>query len=516
MFAALTSVANAQIADADGLLVDIPEPPEARSELPTPIPMVYEFMGGLMAGEYDICLANFDVQTFLALIFDRQLQRMDQADYRELFSYQIQTQRNEFRFLSKIMNRVAGGAKIDYSNPRYHKQIQSKVVVKIDTTRGKFDFIVYCRFNKDRWYIYDYVLNNQRLTLTFRDALKGVGIDNYVASLRPFYGEKRGFRPIRSKEFEFGFMVPSDYLTRENLSSALLASVGAFDGQFLLHVQAATYDEPQNLSQVGKAIKESLLPFQPRLFDQWKSELAGVEIGNVLFHFLKNNKRLFTHMVLIPLGKRLVVLNFYHSSLQLMKHMTNMREKILETLNLPKIEALGGVLPGEIPDELTVSGSNEFGEIDSNLEPAFQGSDEITISPSQPTWEASPSQPGDAGDTGDAGAEPGVSNEEDNTLRPDSFTGGDSDYPDPPTVDDDAAGDDVPPPPEPSDEDVPPPPEPSDDDVPAPPEPPDDSAAGNDDTAAPPADDPSYGDGGANIDDDDYYPGPSDGGDVSF
>lgn len=506
MVLALVPVSFAQGADPDGLLVDIPEPPGARSELPTPIPMVYEFMGGLMAGEYDICLANFDVGTFLKLIFDRQLQRMDPAEYRELFSFQIQTQRNEFRFLSKIMNRVAGGAKIDYSNPRYHKQVQSKVVVKIDTTQGKFEFVVYCYYLKDRWYIYDYVLNNQRLTDTFRNALKGVGIDNYVAGLRPFYGEKRGFRPIRNKEFEFSVMVPSDYLIRENVSQALLASVGAFDGQFLMHVQAATYDEPQNLSQVGKAIKESLMPFQPRLFDQWKSELAGVEIGHVLFHFLKNNRRLFTHMVLIPLGKKLVVLNFYHGSLQLMKHMTNLRERIIETLSLPKIEAIGGILPGEIPDELTVSGANEFGEIDSYQEPAFQGSDEITITPSQPgssdepAWESTPPPPSDEEPVDD-----------DTTLRPDSFTGGDSgdsgedsDYPDPPSVDDEA-GDDIPPPPEPSDDDVPPPPEPSDDD-----------SAGDSSGDTPPPDG-SYGDGGSNVDDDDYYPGPSDdGGEVAF
>ncbi|HMM59812.1 MAG TPA: hypothetical protein PKC25_06720, partial [Candidatus Rifleibacterium sp.] len=70
MVLALVPVSFAQGADPDGLLVDIPEPPGARSELPTPIPMVYEFMGGLMAGEYDICLANFDVATFLKLIFD--------------------------------------------------------------------------------------------------------------------------------------------------------------------------------------------------------------------------------------------------------------------------------------------------------------------------------------------------------------------------------------------------------------------------------------------------------------
>ncbi|MEW6711559.1 MAG: hypothetical protein AB1403_17180, partial [Candidatus Riflebacteria bacterium] len=46
----------AQISDADALLVDIPEPPEARSELPSPVPMVYQFMGALMDGEFDICL----------------------------------------------------------------------------------------------------------------------------------------------------------------------------------------------------------------------------------------------------------------------------------------------------------------------------------------------------------------------------------------------------------------------------------------------------------------------------
>lgn len=487
----LASVANAQIVDADGLLVDIPEPPGARSELPSPIPMVYEFMGGLMGGEYDVCLANFDVQTFLALLFDRQLKRMSEPEYKELYSYQVQTHRNEFRFLAKIMNRVAKGAKISYSDPRYHKKVQSKVVISIDTTKGKFALEVYCRYANEKWAIYDYVLNNQRLTNTFKEAVKGMGIDNYAASMRPFYSEKRGFRPIRSKDFEFSFMVPTDYQIRENVSPALLASVGAFEGQFLLHVQAATYDTPQNLTQIGAAIKESLMPFEPRLFDQWKADLAGVEIGNVLFHFLKNNKRLYTHMVIIPLGRKLVVLNFYHSSLQMLKHMTNLREKILETLALPKIEAAGGVLPGEIPDELTVAGGNDFGEIDSYKEPAFQGSDEITITPAADgdgTWTTSdpPEIP-----------PPPADDSSDDTLRPDSYTSGDdSDYPEPPPPpgmdeDDDAApsgnedGDPIPP--TDGDEDVPPPPPTG-----------------------------SYGDGGASGDDDDYYPGPSDGGDVSF
>lgn len=468
----LASVATAQITDADGLLVDIPEPPGARSELPSPIPMVYEFMGGLMAGEFDTCLANFDPQTFLALLYDRPLKRLTPAEYQELFSYQVQTHRNEFRFLAKIMNRVASGAKISYSDPRYHKKVQSKVVIRIDTTKGKFNLEVYCRFIKERWFIYDYVLNNQRLTATFKAALVGVGINNYIDSMRPFYGERRGFRPIRNKEFGFSFMVPSEFQIRENISPALLAAVGGFEGQFLLHVQAATYDTPQTLSQIGAAIKESLLPFQPRLFDQWKADLAGVEIGNILFHFLKNNKRLFTHMVIIPLGRKLVVLNFYHSSLQLLKHMTNVREKILETLALPKIEAAGGVLPGEIPDELTISGAGEFGEIDSYQEPAFQGSDEITINPSaddsDDTWTTSdpPEIPPPDGENSDG------------MLQPDTYTaGGYNDYPDPP-----------PPPDMDEDDDIPPPP-----------------PSG------------SYGDGsGSGGDDDDYYPGPSDGGDVSF
>jgi len=490
-FVMTTSAGLAQIAGADGLLVDIPEPPGARSELPSPIPMVYEFMGAMMAGEYDICLANFDVQTFLALLFDRQIKRLNAEEYNELFSYQIQTHRNEFRFLSKVMNRVAGGAKISYSDPRYHKAVQSKVVIRLDTTRGKFEFVVYCRFSNERWFIYDYVLNGQRLTSIFKDALRGVGVDNYMSFLRPFYGERRGFRPIRNRDYEFGFLVPSDFQIKENVSPALLASVGAFDGQFLLHVQAATYDEPQNLAQVGTAIKESLMPFSPRLFDQWKSELAGVEIGNVLFHFLKGDKRLYTHMVLIPLGRKLVVLNFYHSSLELLKHMTNIRERIMETLTLPKIEAIGGIMPGEIPDELTISTASDFGEIDSYQEPAFESSsDEITISPTEDSsgWTTSVSTELPPPD----GNEPDM-------LQPDSF--GYDDYPEPPpppTDDMSQPADDMAQP----DEDTTPPDfyneDSSDDDVPPPPPPPDGS----------------YGDGTSFGDDDDDYSGG--GSEVSF
>ncbi len=482
----LASVAQAQIVDADGLLVDIPEPPGARSELPSPIPMVYQFMGALMDGEYDSCLANFDVQTFLVILFDRQLKRMSPDEFSELYSYQVATHRNEFRFLAKIMNRVAKGAKISYSDPRYHKKVQSKIVVRIDTTQGKFNLEIYCRYINERWFVYDYVLNNQRLTSTFRNSIGKTRIDNYVSQLRPFYTERRGFRPIRSKEFGFSFMVPNDYSIRENVSSALLASVSAFDGQFLLHVQAATYDTPQTLSQVGVAIKESLMPFSPRLFDQWKSDLAGVEIGNVLFHFLKNDKRLFTHMVIIPLGRKLVVLNFYHSSIQLLKNMTTLRDKIMETLILPKIEAAGGLLPGEIPDELSVSGGNDFGELDSYQEPGFDTSDDITITPADPdaanNWTTNTST-----------ELPPPDDNDDSMLRPDSYVPvpdndtsyGSDDYPEPP------------PPPSYDDDDY------ISDDYPEPPPPP------------PP--DGSYGDGsGTGGDDDDYYYGSGEGSEVSF
>lgn len=437
-----------------------------------------------MDGQFDICLSNLDVETFLAILFDRQIKRMGKEEYNELYSFQIQSHRNEFRFLAKVMNRVAKGAKISYSDPRYHKKVQSKIVIRLNTNRGKFEFIVYCRYNGERWMVYDYVLNGQRLSSTFRDALKGVGVSNYVAGMRPFYGERKGFRPIRNKDFDFSIMVPSDFQIRENVSAALLASVDAFNGQFLMHVQAAEYDEPQNLPQVGKAIKETLMPFSPRLYDQWKSELAGVEIGNVLFHFIKNKKLLFTHMVIIPLGKKLIVINFYHSSLQLLKHMTNLRERVMETVALPKLEAVGGVLPGEIPDELTLSGSgNELG-IDEGSD--FQESGDITLTPDEPSLEPEPTPEPDNSDS----EIPPPPDDSGDMLTPDSYVdGGDSEYPDPP-----------PPPPDGDQpiEEVGEDEQPSDDEVPPPPPP-----------------DGSYGDGAGTGGDDDYYD-PSGGSDVSF
>lgn len=379
----LCSSANAQSSYYDGLLKDIPEPPESKAELPSPIPMVYQFMGAMMDGDFDVCLSNFDVDTFLRLIYGRNLNRMDKSDLKELYSYQVQTHRNEFRFLAKVMHRVAEGARIDYSNPRYHKKIQSKVVVRLDTNRGRFDFEVYCCFLRDRWYVYDYVLNNQRLTQTFRESLKGVSVNQYLTMLRPFYNDKISFRPFKNEKFDFSMQVPRNFELKEKISDALLATLSAFDGRFLLHVQAATYEKPQNLSQVGELIKTSLTNFQPRLYDQWKGELAGVEVGNILFHFMMGERRLFAHMVLIPLGKKLVVLNFYHSSLQMMKHMTNLRDKMLRSMSLPKLEAMGGILPGEIPDELTID-NNDFAE-DESLEV-----DSSSMARNNDSWESTP------------------------------------------------------------------------------------------------------------------------------
>lgn len=367
MIVPMAKVSVAQINRTQrGLLADIPEPPDARTELPSPVPMVYTFMGALMDGEYDACLSNFDVQTFLELLYGKNLTRLDQDELNELFSYQIQTHRNEFRFLSKVMNRVANGARIDYSDPRYNGKAQCKVVIRLDTNRGRFDYEVFCRYTRGRWFVYDYVLNKQRLTQVFRDSVKGVSVTRYLDSLRPFYGPIKGTRPLRNKEYEFSMFVPTNYQLREKISPNLLATLSGLEGQFLLQVQAANYDTPQTLAQVGKAIKDTLMPFNPRLYDQWKGDVAGVEIGNVLFHFTQGNRILYCHMVLIPLGKKLVVMNFYHSTLQIMKHMTNIRETILRSLSLPKAEAAGGLMPGQFVEDIKINETgNEFGDTSS-------------------------------------------------------------------------------------------------------------------------------------------------------
>lgn len=367
MIVPMATVSVAQIPnDPHGLLADIPEPPGAKTELPSPIPMVYRFMDALMDGNYDVCLSNFEVETFLKLLYGGGLNRLELEERRELLSYQIQTHRSEFRFLSKVMNRVAAGAKIDYSDPRYHGKVQSKVIIRLDTNRGRFDFQVFCCYTKGRWYVYDYVLNNQRLTQTFRDSIQNVSASKYLETLRPYYSPLKGTRPLRNKEYEFSMLVPSTYELHENVSPTLLATLTALNGQFLLHVQAANYDQPQTLAQVGKSIKETLMPFNPRLYDQWKADIAGVEIGNILFHFTQGNRLLFCHMVLIPLGKKLVVLNFYHSTLQIMKHMTNIRENMVRSLTLPRIEAAGGVPTGGFATDINYPGSdNDFGDASS-------------------------------------------------------------------------------------------------------------------------------------------------------
>ncbi len=495
---------QAQVVDANALLVDIPEPPGARSELPSPVPMVYEFMGGVMDGEYDKCLSNFHVRSFLEILFGRQLSRLSPAESQELYSYQVQTHRNEFRFLAGIMNRVAKGAKISYSDPRYHKKVQAKIVIRLHTTKGKFEFVVYCRFAEERWWVYDYILNGQRLSHVFRSALKNVRVNTYTNSLKPFYKDKRGFRPIRNKEYDLSIYVPNTFKIKEKVSPALLAAVSAFGGQFLLHIQAAQYDEPQTLSQVGQSIKDSLMPFQPRLYDQWKSELAGVEIGHVLFHFLKGGKRLYTHMVIVPLGKKLIVLNFYHNSLQMLKHMTNLREKMIESLALPKIEASGGVLPGEFPDEITLNASNDFGSLESGND--FGGND-IKVSSDMPSELEPPSgfdvdddnyvdefsDPSNL-DPGESEIPPPTEDEAAGMLTPDSYGsgGGNDDYPEPP------------PPPPLDDEDM---------GVAQ------DNTYGGDDEIPPPPPPGSYGDGSGSVggDDDDYFtPEPGEGSEVSF
>lgn len=360
---------------AESLLVDIPRP---RTGLPSPVPMVYEFTGALLDGNFDICLANTDINTFLQILFDRQLARLSQADLKELYSYQIQSHRNELRFLSRIMHRVAPEARVTYSDPQYHQQVQSMIVVTLHTTVGRFELIIYSRFIDDRWYVYDYVLNNQRLTRVYLESLRGMSPRAYINALRPFYRNDRTYTEIRNRDFDIRFDIPRDFEVSENLPGGLLAVVSAFEGQFLLHIQGAEYDQPQNLSEVGEAIKDTLMPFDPRLYDQWTSDIAGVEVGHVLFHFLNENRRLYNHMVLVPLGKKLVVFNFYHTSLELMKHMTNIRERILDSLSLPELEAKGGLLPGELPDDLYAV--NDFSHIDSYRPPAAS-SGEITISP---------------------------------------------------------------------------------------------------------------------------------------
>jgi len=471
----------AQISDADGLALDIPEPPEAKQELPSPIPMVYEFVGGLMGGDQDKCLANFDVGTFLGQIFGPPLKRLNPSESQELFSYQVQTQRNEFRFLSRIMHRLAKDAKFNYSNPRSHNNIQSKIVVNMKTTKGNHVLELYARFGNDRWAIYDYILDGKRFTQGFKDGLGNLKLDGYIASLRPYYDRFPGTRTVKNDEYGISLKVPSRFHLKEKINPNLLATLSGLDGQFLLHVQAAQYSSPQNLNQVAGEIKNTILPFKPRLYDQWKTDIVGVDIGNVLFQFEKNGKMLFTQMVIVPMGSKLVVLNFYHGSLAVMKNLTNVREKILESLTLTKIEARGGDLsiPGDDLGLPSTGAPNEIPPVSDQYPTTDGGQPDTTATFAAP--EIPPPNPG-----------------EDMGINPDSGT----DTPENPP----------PPPPDVSEEDPPPPPpDEGGDEIPPPPPPEDGSqSSGNEDEAPPPPPPPPPDDGDA------PPPDQGDGSDVSF
>jgi len=352
---------SGQAPDVSGLADDIPEPPEAKQELPSPVPMIYEFIAGIMAGDQDRCLVNFDVKTFLSILFGKQIRLMSPSDFDELYAYQVQSQRNEFRFLSKVMNRLAKDAKFYYSNPRFHQKVQSKVVIKLKTTKGDYEFIIYCRYIDEKWYVYDYVLDGKRFSEIFKQGFGNMKLDDYIRSLRPFYDDDIRFRSWKNDEFGIAMRLPNYFLVKQKVNPGLLFSISALENQFLMQIQAAVYSKAQTLKQVAAEIKQTIMPLKPRLYDQWKTAIAGVDIGNVLFQFEKNGKLLFAHMVIIPIGEKLVVLNFYHNSLQLMKHFTNLREKILDSIKLTKVEALGGdmsipaddaSLPGKTPTEI--------------------------------------------------------------------------------------------------------------------------------------------------------------------
>lgn len=443
--------------DDSGLVLDIPEPPEAKNELPSPIPMIYEFIGGLMAGDYDKCLTNFHVRTLLAITFPGQLKNLLEPDERELYAYQIQVQRSEFRFLARMLVRLAKGAEIKYSNPRFQTN-QCKVVVTMKTTRGIVELALYARYVDEKWQIYDYVLNNKRYSDAFRKGLTGMKVEDYIANLRPLYGPTKRFHDLKNDDFGFSMKIPDFFKVKEKVSPALLYSASGFGGQFLMHVQGAAYDQPRNLKQAAADIKQSIVAFKPKLYDQWKAEIGGIDIGNIMFQFEKNGKLLFTHMCIIPLGPRLLVLNFYHNSLPMLKNMSAMREKMLESIRLPKVEAGAEVaIPAE--DSSLPAGNQET--------PGTT----IEIQPSAP-----PTLPTTPPDT------PQMANTNDNPPPPPPDTG-------------DESGDNPPPPPPPDtgegSMDTPPPPPPDTGDGSGdnpPPPPPPDTGDGSGDTPPPPPD----------------------------
>ncbi|MBI3039039.1 hypothetical protein HYY75_08330 [bacterium] len=335
---------------------DIPDPPGSENELPSPIPVVQDFINGLMDGQYDKCLANFHIRTFLSILFSDQIQNLGKKEYMELYSYQIQAQRNEFRFLSRIMNRLAKGAKFYYSNPRL-KNTQCKVLIKVKTTKGFQNFTVYGRYVEDQWQIYDYVINNKRYSDAFKKGMGNKKIFEYIKELRPIYGSEFKYSLINNNEFNIDLKIPEYFKVREKVSPGLLFSISAFEGQILIHVQGRMYSKPQGLKEVASQLKSTLLPLHPKLFDQWKGDIAGVDIGHIIFRFEKSGKNLFAHMVIIPLGTNLVVLNFYHNSFPLLKNFTNIRDRIIESLTLKKIEAAGTENVYIPPDDSTLPGN---------------------------------------------------------------------------------------------------------------------------------------------------------------
>lgn len=456
-----TALHAQQIDDLSTLADDIPEPPGAGQELPSPIPMIYEFVGGMMAGDFDKCLANFDVKTFMALMFGgKKLKYMSPSEYSELYSYQLQSQRNEFRFLTKVMYRLAKDAKFNYSNPRFHGKVQCKVNVQLRTTKGTFEFVVYCRFSGERWIVYDYALNGKRYSETFKGTIANVKMDDYLRQLRPFYDEEMRYRQLKNDAFGISMKVPEYVNIRDKVSPSILYSISGLNGQLLIHIQAATYSTPQTLKQVAAEIKRSIMPFKPKLYDQWRTDIAGVDIGHILFRFEKNGKMLYTHMIIIPMGQKLVVVNFYHSSLQLMKHYSTIRDKIFESLSLPKIEAMGGDLSIPSEDATLPSGKTTPSEL-----PGY--GDQAPSSP--PVEEIPPPPPGEEG-----------------TLVPDTGLPPDTtEEPPPPPSEENG---EVPPPPPADGSEVPPPPPPEDGSEEPPPPPPED---GSETPPAPPADDGS-------------------------
>lgn len=449
--------------DAAGLAIDIPEPPDAKNELPSPIPMIYEFVGGLTKGEYDQCLQHYNVSTLLSLLFTGQLKGLLEPDQKELYAYQCQAQRNEFRFLARMLNRLAKGGEVKYSNPRFQKN-QCRVRVNLKTPRGSVDLDLYSRYVDEKWQVYDYTLNNKRYSESFKKGLGGVKAEDYIKILRPVYGTEYKYKEVKNTDFGFNLKVPDTFKVREKVSPALLFSVSGFDGAFLLHVQAASYDQPKSLKTVAAEIKQSIMPFKPKLFDQYKADIMGNEIGHVLFQFEKNGKMLYTHMMILPLAERLLVFNFYHNSLPLLKNMTNIREQMIDSLRLPGIQ--GGATEITIPAD------------DSSL-PAQTT---VSTTPTPDTQEP-PTEPTPPPDTQDP--------------PPPPENGEDGDVPPPPPPPDEGGGDNVPPPPPPDGGeggDVPPPPPPDGGeggDVPPPPPP--DGGEGGD---VPPPPPPDGGEGG--------------------